>query len=77
MVGRLTLDQEAEVRALHPQPYSIDRPVRRLFTNSRSFADLERGDVKRALLVGQNSVYEASRNLIEVFSSQLETLYID
>ena len=44
---------------------------------ARSKADLERGNVSRALLARRNSVDDASRNLIEVFSVQLETIYLD
>jgi hypothetical protein len=45
--------------------------------SARSAADLERGSISRALLARQSSVDEASRNLIEVVSSQLETIYLD
>ena len=45
--------------------------------SARSAADVERVNVRRSLLARQNSLDDASRNLIEVFSSQLETLYLD
>ena len=45
--------------------------------SARSAADLERGNISRALLARQNSVDDASQNLVEVFSSQLETIYLD
>lgn len=41
---------------------------------ARSAADIERGVVARSLLAMQNSTDEATRNLIEVFSSQMATL---
>ena len=55
VVGRLTLDQEAEVRTLHPQPYSIDSPVLAPCTNTRFFADLERPNVNWTLLPRQKA----------------------
>lgn len=44
---------------------------------ARSAADMERGIVARSLLAMQNSTDEATRNLIEVFSSQMATLDLD
>lgn len=81
LADRLTAAAEGEAAAFEAlktnwTPSNSSESFQQLAA-ARAEADLERGNVSRALLARQTNVDDASRNLIEVFSSQLATLNLD